>query len=270
MTVAKRFRKVFTFQQMTEGINCTGKDRALALCSPNLGEDRKGRLLLNLDLGMAADAASVPFIADLDRMSRDEQVAAGLAEIYDGASVVIAVDGSVARHIRREMEGATSGKSFPLEIVGLRIGQERVDQTTNKAVEGRYLFNLDGVKLFEADFNAAATKAAAENTGATGGAINAPKTIDVATAQAKLVAFRAAKAAQELSTKVPLNTPPQVEHPAVPVVAAKLMAIGVPVADVMAKATAIAGTVTAEEWAVMSMGNTVDELNMLSAGKVTV
>lgn len=249
MKQGNRFSKVFTRAQLEAGVNCvadpkTGRGYALAISSDNLAYNSVGNLLLNTSLGMAETAAEVQDILSLPRLTKAEMDSAGLTELYNAAAITISVRGKVQAEIERRHE--QGDRSFALNIIGLTLAGNRVDQTTGTAIEGKYLFNTtpNGITLFEIDpSNFESTKPAGEaETSIVRASAPAPVR-DWGSIKAKLAAMNA-------TANVNKPEPPAASAPKVSVLAigGRMKALGLDAAG----AKAIAEHITPEDWTELS------------------
>jgi hypothetical protein len=238
----KRFAFVFTRAQFEseDGINIVG-GKALAIMSDKLAENSRGDVLLNTNIGMAEEAADVEGILSLPRMNKAELDASGLVDVYNSAAVTIAVRGEIAAKVRRAH--ADGARSISLDIVGLTLAGNRVDQATGDVREGAYLFNTrpGGIRIFAVDFsNVTETKAAGTNTGASAQRAVAPAP------KRDWTAIKAKVAAMNVTAKQPEPTaPPAAAKISTLAVRAKLQALGLDIAV----APGIADVATPEDWA---------------------
>lgn len=211
----KRFNLVYTMAQLEKGVTIVGGD-ALAIMSDNLAENSRGDVLLNTNIGMAADESEIAGLLELPRLNKAELDASGLTEVYNAASVTIAVRGEIAQAVRKAH--AAGARSIALDIVGLSFAGNRVDQTTGDVKEGAYLFNVKpgGIRIFTVDFDKAesTTPAGKASAAATTRAVAAPPKRDWSAITAKVKALGATASA-----------PAQPTTPTIGIAPAKLMPI---------------------------------------------
>ena len=146
----KQYNRTFTTSELETGVNLVGpKGYALALMSENHGFDSRGRLLVTLDVGHEFD----PIVKDLERIPYTDAVAAGISDIYDAAKITIAVSGEVAQTLIRKADAGE--RAIAIEVMGLQLVGNRIDQSSGDPIEGQYLYNFtpNGVRLFELDWN---------------------------------------------------------------------------------------------------------------------
>lgn len=235
----KRFSLVYTMAQLIAGVNIVG-GKALAIMSDNLAENSRGDVLLNTNIGMATDDSEVATLLELPRLSKAELDASGLTEVYNSASVTIAVRGEIAHKVRKAHE--EGARSIGLDIVGLTFAGNRVDQATGDIKEGAYLFNVapGGIRIFTVDFEAAqTTKPAGEVAQAAAQRVTAqPPARDWNAIKAKVAALNATAS---VPTSQPVSTA---------AVMAKMLALGIAPASAAVQAPAIAASISPENWAI--------------------
>lgn len=177
-TTKKRFKHLYSIEQLTNGnsINLAGKQRAVAILGDGATE-RGDFLLLNTDVGVVlADSKTADYAAEVALLQGLERISDvkghELESFYNQAITLnVAIDSPLGRQILRlQDEGA---RSVGVEIVEL-TAQQRVDQTTGEAIEGKYLFNypIGGIKVYAVDWaNVQASKPVASNATAAAEAV---------------------------------------------------------------------------------------------------